>query len=169
MTLPLYIIRYRTPAAFDDIVITGDGDALTGVHFTEKAVESNVGLSEAPVPLRDACRWLDVYFGGREPGFLPPYRLDGATDFRRKVSELMLLIPFGATETYGGIAREIAGASGGRMSAQAVGGAVGWNPIGIIIPCHRVVGADGSLTGYGGGMKNKIALLEHERASMKKV
>ena len=90
-------------------------------------------------------------------------RLDGATPFRRMVSEEMRHLPFGSTATYGDIAKRIAAKLGkSRMSAQAVGGAVGWNPICIIIPCHRVIGAGGNLTGYGGGMKNKIALLKHE-------
>ena len=74
----------------------------------------------------------------------------------------MLRIPYGATVSYGDIAKAIAQKRGGRVSAQAVGGAVGWNPICIIIPCHRVIGADGSLTGYGGGLGNKVSLLAHE-------
>ena len=83
------------------------------------------------------------------------------------VSEEMQRIPFGKTVTYGDIANRIASKIGkSRMSAQAVGGAVGWNPICIIIPCHRVIGADGMLTGYGGGLKNKIALLKHEKAEL---
>ncbi|MBR0459545.1 MAG: methylated-DNA--[Victivallales bacterium] len=112
--------------------------------------------------LRETCRWLDLYFRGQEPGFLPPYRLEGCTDFRQSVCERMLCIPYGATTTYGEIAREIGARRGGRMSAQAVGGAVGWNPICILIPCHRVMGVHGALTGYGGGLANKIALLAHE-------
>ena len=113
------------------------------------------------------CRWLDEYFTGSSPGWLPPMRLDGATPFRRMVSEEMRSIPFGKTVTYGDIAKRIAAKSGkSKMSAQAVGGAVGWNPICIIIPCHRVIGAKGKLTGYGGGMKNKIALLKHEKAEL---
>ena len=89
--------------------------------------------------------------------------LDGATPFRHLVSEEMKRLPFGTVVTYGDIAKRIAAKLGkSRMSAQAVGGAVGWNPICIIIPCHRVIGAGGKLTGYGGGMKNKIALLKHE-------
>ena len=108
-------------------------------------------------------RWLDGYFAGAAPDWLPPMRLDGATPFRRMVSEEMRRLPFGSTATYGDIAKRIAAKLGkSRMSAQAVGGAVGWNPICIIIPCHRVIGAGGNLTGYGGGMKNKIALLKHE-------
>ena len=113
------------------------------------------------------CQWLDEYFAGVPPDWMPPMRLAGATPFRRMVSEEMMSIPFGKTVTYGDIAKRIASRSGkSRMSAQAVGGAVGWNPICIIIPCHRVIGAGGKLTGYGGGMKNKIALLKHERVRL---
>ena len=94
--------------------------------------------------------------------------MEGLTPFRREVMEILNGIPFGKTLTYGKIADMIAKEHGlPRMSAQAVGGAVGWNPIGIIVPCHRVVGANGDLTGYGGGMKNKIALLRLEGHEMK--
>ena len=108
-------------------------------------------------------RWLDGYFAGAAPDWLPPMRLDGVTPFRHLVSEEMQRLPFGTVATYGDIAKRVAAKLGkSRMSAQAVGGAVGWNPICIIIPCHRVIGAGGKLTGYGGGLKNKIALLKHE-------
>ena len=108
-------------------------------------------------------RWLDSYFAGAAPDWLPPMRLDGATPFRRLVSEEMKRLPFGTVVTYGDIAKRIAAKLGKvRMSAQAVGGAVGWNPICILIPCHRVIGAGGRLTGYGGGLKNKLALLRLE-------
>ena len=107
--------------------------------------------------------WLDIYFSGRQPDFTPAYRIDGLTSFRKEVTDIMQTIPFGKTMTYGEIATLIAQKRGIRkMSAQAVGGAVGWNPLCIIIPCHRVLGADKSLTGYGGGIKNKIALLKLE-------
>ena len=111
------------------------------------------------------CKWLDGYFAGLPPDWLPPMRLDGATPFRRAVSDEMRRIPFGKTVTYGDIAKSLATRFGkSKMSAQAVGGAIGWNPICIIIPCHRVIGAGGKLIGYGGGMRNKIALLKHEGA-----
>ena len=161
---------YRTPAAFDDLVVTGDAEALTGLHFAPKGAQAAVGKAaraSLPPPLREACRWLDIYFSGRAPDFLPPYRLEGATPFRRAVCERLLHLPFGATATYGDIAREMASLLGvGRMSAQAVGGAVGWNPVCLVIPCHRVVGAGGALTGYGGGLANKAALLAHEGARL---
>ena len=108
-------------------------------------------------------RWLDGYFASAAPDWVPPMRLEGATPFRRMVSDEMRRIPFGQTVTYGDITKRVAAKLGkNRMSAQAVGGAVGWNPICIIIPCHRVIGAGGKLTGYGGGLKNKIALLKPE-------
>ena len=128
-----------------------EGDRLDACAMKGSDTRSRVG------------HWLDDYFACAAPDWLPPMRLDGATPFRRMVSEEMQRLPFGTVATYGDIAKRIASKLGqSRMSAQAVGGAVGWNPICIIIPCHRVIGAGGKLTGYGGGMKNKIALLKHE-------
>lgn len=157
-----WVWRYRTPEEFDDLWLGSDGEALTGVWFEGTRV---VEGEERWVPVfGDACRWLDGYFAGRPPEWVPVMRLVGATGFRREVSEEMRRIPFGATATYGEIAAAIARRRGvARMSAQAVGGAAGWNPICIVIPCHRVVGAGGALTGYGGGLHNKMALLELER------
>lgn len=154
---------YTTPAAFDNLQMTSDGKVLTGLHFVKAhcAVESNNAL---PI-FKDVSRWLDIYFSGREPDFTPDFRIDNATPFRKDVVEIMSHIPFGKLLTYGEIARQIAEKNGlARMSAQAVGGAVGWNPIGIIVPCHRVIGANNKLTGYGGGIENKIALLRLEGA-----
>ena len=112
--------------------------------------------------LAEATRWLDIYFSGRRPDFTPPLRLP-STPFRALVSEIMLAIPYGTTTTYAAIAAEVARRQGrSSSSAQAVGGAVGHNPISLIIPCHRVVGSSGSLTGYAGGLRRKIALLTLE-------
>lgn len=112
-------------------------------------------------------RWLDLYFSRREPGFTPALNPAGSA-FRRAVWEILLKIPYGKTTTYGQIAREIAAARGlAKMSAQAVGGAVGHNEISIIIPCHRVVGTHGSLTGYAGGIDRKIKLLQLEGVDMR--
>ena len=151
------------------MLIESDGDVLTGLHFVDshKAAESCHDCANRDTPaFREARRWLDEYFGGCEPGFAPTYRIDGLTPFRKDVIDAMLKIPFGEMVTYGDIAVAIAKKRGmKKMSAQAVGGAVGWNPICIIIPCHRVVGANGALVGYGGGIKNKVALLDHERRS----
>ena len=154
---------YTTPAAFDNLLMTSDGNVLTSLHFVKSrsAVVSNNAL---PI-FKDVSRWLDIYFSGREPDFTPNYRIDNATPFRKDVLEILNRIPFGKLLTYGEIAKSIAEKNGlAKMSAQAVGGAVGWNPIGIIVPCHRVVGANNKLTGYGGGIENKIALLKLEGA-----
>lgn len=153
---------YRTPPAFSDLIMTGDGEFLTALDFirTGNPVPSAAG---DPGMFRETERWLDLYFSGRDPRFLPVIRMDGMTDFRRAVTEILLKIPYGETRSYGEIAREIAAARcGSRVSAQAVGGAVGRNPICILVPCHRVIGADGSMTGFGGGIENKIALLKLE-------
>ena len=116
--------------------------------------------------LTEAKRWLDIYFAGKEPDFLPPLHPTGSA-FRQSVWEILLKIPYGQTITYGDIARQLAAKRGlANMSAQAVGGAVGHNEISVIIPCHRVVGANGSLTGYAGGIDKKIKLLKLERADM---
>ena len=113
---------------------------------------------------RETSKWLDIYFGGIEPDFTPKYRIENLTDFRKEVIDIMLTIPYGETITYGDIAKRIAKNHGiEKMSAQAVGGAVGWNPIGLIIPCHRVMGTGGAITGYGGGIANKMALLALEQ------
>ena len=160
-----YIWKYNTPEGFDDLVMCGDGEALTGLWFegSRDDVHEERGCESRETPVfHDARRWLDEYFAGHDPGFVPNYRIEGLTPFRQAVIEEMLRIPYGATVSYGDIARAIAKKRGGRVSAQAVGGAVGWNPICIIIPCHRVIGADGSLTGYGGGLENKVSLLAHE-------
>ncbi len=111
---------------------------------------------------REAVKWLDEYFGGRAPAFTPKLKLD-ATPFRRAVWEILLTVPYGRTMTYGEVAERLAKQTGAeRVSARAVGGAVGRNPISLIIPCHRIVGADGSLTGYAGGIDRKKKLLEME-------
>lgn len=116
--------------------------------------------------MKEAKRWLDIYFTGREPDFMPPLHPIGSA-FRQSVWEILLQIPYGQTVTYGEIARKLADKQGiAKMSAQAVGGAVGHNEISVIIPCHRVVGTSGSLTGYAGGVDKKAALLKLERADM---
>ena len=158
---------YTTPAAFDNLLMASDGRVLTGLHFVKSysAVEPNNAL---PI-FKDVSRWLDIYFSGREPDFTPDFRIDNVTPFRKNVLEILSHIPFGKVLTYGEIAKSIAERNGlAKMSAQAVGGAVGWNPIGIIVPCHRVVGANNKLTGYGGGIENKIALLRLEGALAQK-
>lgn len=161
---------YKTPEEFDDLVLTGDDEALTGLAFA--GVRGNwrrgeTGERRETAAFRETCRWLDMYFAGREPDFTPPIRIDGATPFRKAVLDEIRKIPFGATASYGEIARAVSKkCSGHKVSARAVGGAVGWNPICIVVPCHRVVGSDGGLTGYSGGLGNKVSLLAHEGADL---
>lgn len=114
-------------------------------------------------------KWLDIYFSGKEPDFMPPVHMIGSP-FRLSVWELLRQIPYGETVTYGELAKMVAEKRGlSRMSAQAVGGAVGHNEISIIVPCHRVVGSDGSLTGYAGGVDRKERLLTLEGVDMEKL
>lgn len=163
-----YIQHYASP--FGGILLAANDIGLTGLWFDgQKYYADNLPAEhierETPI-LADAKRWLDVYFTGVEPDFMPPLHIVGSA-FRRAVWELLLQIPYGQTVTYGELARQLAEKQGAEhMSAQAVGGAVGHNPISLIIPCHRVVGTHGSLTGYAGGIDKKIKLLELERVDM---
>ena len=155
-----YAAYYSSPLG--RIVLMSDGTALTELDFAEGVPEASAVHTQKDLPVfREVCRWLDVYFAGRDPGALPPLAPHG-TAFQQAVWKVLRGIPYGTTTTYGGIAARIAAARGGRMSAQAVGGAVGRNPISIIIPCHRVIGTDGSLTGYAGGLDKKEYLLRLE-------
>ena len=142
------------------LTLVSDGKALTELRL-DGSNDSTETQKNLPI-FRDTFRWLDIYFSGKEPDFTPPLNMRTGP-FRREVWEIMLTIPYGKTMTYGEIAKEIARRHGlAKMSAQAVGGAVGHNAIPIIIPCHRVIGANGNLTGYGGGIERKIKLLELE-------
>lgn len=162
-----YTSHYDSPLG--GITLASDGKALTGLWFDGQkhfAATLSKEHEEADLPVfGETRRWLDTYFSGMKPGFTPRLRV-AATPFRRRVWESLLRIPYGKTTTYNAIAKEIASErSLGSMSAQAVGGAVAHNPISLIIPCHRVVGSDGSLTGYAGGMDRKTRLLQLERAA----
>ena len=164
------IFTAEYPSPLGAITVACDETAVVGLWFDGQkyagALLQGETRRETTPLLEQAERWLEVYFSGREPDFLPPLRC-GGTPFRKRVCGIMLTIPYGKTMTYGAVAAEIARQTGcNRMSAQAVGGAVGHNPIALMIPCHRVVGANGSLTGYGGGIERKIRLLELERADM---
>lgn len=159
-----YLFHYDSPLG--GITMSSDGQALTGLLFdNEKYFGETIPAegTERDLPaFAETVRWLDVYFSGKDPGFLPPIALH-TTPFRREVCEIMLTIPYGETMSYGEIASIIAKRRGIKsMSAQAVGGAVGHNPISLIIPCHRVIGTDGSLTGYAGGIDKKRWLLKLE-------
>ena len=159
-----YIQHYDSPLG--GILLAADEIGLTGLWFEGQKYFardlSDVRIEQETPVLAEAKRWLDIYFTGKEPDFLPPLHPTGS-EFRKAVWEILLQIPYGQTTTYGEIARQLAKKQGlARMSAQAVGGAVGHNEISIIIPCHRVVGAGGSLTGYAGGLEIKRKLLALE-------
>lgn len=159
---------YHSPLG--GILLAADEIGLTGLWFDgEKYFADNLPTEhtkqDTPI-LAETRRWLDLYFSGKEPDFMPPLHPMGSP-FRLAVWSILQQIPYGETTTYGEIARELARQKGlHRMSAQAVGGAVGHNEISILIPCHRVVGSSGSLTGYAGGIEKKRRLLELERADM---
>lgn len=160
-----YTSAYQSPMG--EILLACDETGLTGLWFRggkfyAHGLEQEHEMRETPI-LAEAKRWLDIYFSRREPDFLPPVHMIG-TSFQLSVWEILRQIPYGKTVTYGEIAGHLA-AEGGRMSAQAVGGAVGRNKISIIIPCHRVVGSNGSLTGYTGGVDKKARLLQLEGAA----
>lgn len=160
-----YITHYQSPLG--DILLAADETGLTGLwfdggkyyadHLDPEHEERNTPI------LEQAKEWLTIYFSGKEPHFLPPIHMIG-TPFQLSVWRILQKIPYGKTVTYGDIAKEIAGQRRlSRMSAQAVGGAVGHNKISIIVPCHRVVGTNGSLTGYAGGIDKKARLLALEK------
>ena len=163
-----YTYHYQSPLG--GITLASNGDALTGLWFhgqTHFGATLPHAYEEAFLPVfAETFRWLDSYFSGKAPDFTPRLLLK-TTAFRNRVWQILLTIPYGTTMTYGQIADRIARQTGVRaVSAQAVGGAVGHNPISIIIPCHRVVGANGSLTGYAGGIEKKAWLLTLEKADM---
>lgn len=155
-----------TPAG--KILLASDGEFLTAARLQGREhpgefQDNNILATCRPPVLLRAKNWLEAYFAGEkpQPGELP-LKPEGS-EFRQEVWRLLLDIPYGKCVTYGFMAREIAMRRGlERMSAQAVGGAIGHNPIAIIIPCHRVIGHNGNLTGYGGGLDIKIQLLRHE-------
>ena len=167
----IYKWIYKTKDNFDDILLYSDGEYLTRVCFVSSKNKFNQSENEIKnLPIfKETCRWLDSYFNGQNPKFIPKYKLNNLTSFRKEVIDIISTISFGKTMTYNDIAKIIAKNRGiKRMSSRAVGNAIGWNPIGIIIPCHRIVGSNGNLTGYNGGIKNKMALLTHEQNDMQK-
>ncbi len=164
-----YTNNYQSPIgnivlAADDIGLTGlwfEGQKYFGLYLDKEHEEKDLPIFD------DVKRWLDIYFSGKVPDFKIPLHFTG-TDFQNEIWEILYSIPYGKTMTYGEIAKRIAQKRGiARMSAQAVGGAVGRNEISIIVPCHRVLGANGSLTGYAGGLDKKIALLKLENIEIK--
>ena len=160
-----FIQHYDSPLG--DILLAADEAGLTGLWFEEQrhyaaTLPEDVQAKETPA-LMEGRRWLDIYFAGNEPDFTPPLHPMGSA-FQLSVWHILLEIPYGATTTYGAIAKRLAKERGlPQMSARAVGSAVGRNPISLIIPCHRVLGKSGSLTGYAGGLHRKAWLLALEK------
>ena len=163
-----YCGRYASPLG--EILLAADELGMIGLWFEGQryfglGLQKDSETRETPV-LETARRWLDVYFSGQDPSFSVPLHVQG-TEFQQRVWRALLTIPYGATSTYGQIARQMAAENGGgRVSARAVGHAVGRNPVSLLIPCHRVVGTDGSLTGYAGGIPRKASLLALERSGV---
>ena len=161
------ISHYISPLG--GITLASDGSALTGLwfdyqkHFAE-TLENDFEESHLPI-FEETINWLDIYFSGNPPSFIPLLSIK-ATEFRESVWKILLQIPYGQTMTYGEIANIIAKNKGiSKMSAQAVGSAVAHNPISLIIPCHRVIGKNGSLIGYAGGIDKKYQLLKLESSN----
>ena len=170
----LYINHYQSPLGA--MTMSSNGEALTGLWFDCSQQNNSFlqGMKREKANYHstifdEAEEWLNIYFTGRTPDFMPNISLDG-TEFQKTVWDILLSIPYGGIITYGEIADKIAKARGiKRMSAQAVGGAVSHNPISLIVPCHRVVGRNGKLTGYAGGIDNKLRLLRLEGVDTSKM
>lgn len=161
-----YISYYSSPLGL--ILLASEGSCLTGLWFQgQKHFPHFSEYEEKEIALFETVKdWLNLYFSGKEPDFAIPLRFTG-TDFQKAVWDILCTIPYGQTVSYGSIARQIAVKMGvERMSAQAVGSAVGHNAISIIVPCHRVVGTNGNLTGYAGGIDRKRKLLLLEKADL---
>lgn len=166
----VYTCTYKSKLG--DILLAADAIGLTGLWFEGQKYFANTlpdgAISQESPILTEAKRWLDIYFSGKEPDFIPPLHPTGSA-FRQAVWQILLQIPYGQTTTYGEIAKKLAKMqNASHMSAQAVGGAVGHNEVSIIIPCHRVVGTNGSLTGYAGGIDKKVELLTLEHTDMRR-
>lgn len=170
--MPRVTYLMKLPSPLGPLFLASDGEALTGLwlegqkYFAAGLEPEAEERPDLPV-FRQAAAWLDAYFEKRELPPLPPLAPKGSA-FRQKVWKLLLEIPFGKVTTYGALTEKLK-AAGVPASPQAVGGAVGHNPISILIPCHRVVGTDGSLTGYAGGVEKKRFLLELEGADLSRL
>ena len=162
----IYTAEYSSPLG--KMLLSARGDSLTGLWFEGQKYFPGGDYFKESAPgsggaLADAAAWLDAYFSGQRPAPSELRLSPDGSDFAKSVWRILCSIPYGGLCTYGEIAERLAAETGrGSMSAQAVGGAVGHNPISVIIPCHRVIGRDGSLTGYAGGLDRKRALLTLE-------
>ena len=156
----------KIPSPVGELTVSSDGLNITGLwllgqKYFAATIDANAKETDLPV-FEVARKWLNCYFSGQEPDFLPPLAPKGS-DFRQSVWKILCEIPYGKVITYGDIAKQLESQTNSKSSARAVGGAVGHNPISIIIPCHRVIGSNGSLTGFAGGIDKKIQLLQLEK------
>ncbi|MDR2144462.1 MAG: methylated-DNA--[protein]-cysteine S-methyltransferase [Treponema sp.] len=164
-----YIHKIKSPVGI--LTVSSDGQNISGLwiegqKYFAKNLEKDVSEKNLPI-FGNVQKWLAIYFSGREPDFMPPLMPKGSP-FQKTVWNNLCKIPYGQTTTYGGLAKQIELENKGkRTSARAIGSAVGHNPISILIPCHRVIGKNGDLTGYAGGIANKIKLLELEGITIK--
>lgn len=164
----MYCWKYNSDSGCNDIVLFSSGKYLEGLSFTTDETDLSQHEEKLLPVFSLTVKWLDIYFSGRQPDFNVDISIE-CTEFQRRVYDILLTIPFGQYRTYGDIADQIAEERGIRkMSAQAVGQAVGANPVAIIIPCHRVLGSGRKLTGYSGGINNKIILLNRENIDFKR-
>ena len=159
--------KYTYESPLGKMIMLGTLTYLTDLFFEDEQYapfyDSDEYIEQLTGPFEVTVMWLNQYFKGRKPFIVPPMKLEG-TDFRKHVWSILQTIPYGETTTYGEIGSKVAAAQGKEtMSAQAVGGAVGHNPISIIIPCHRVIGKNGQMTGYAGGIERKVYMLELEK------
>ena len=166
-----YKYTYQTPENFSNMIMNSDGEYLTGLWFEGSRDSSKhiIDCEEKDLEIfKQTGKWLNIYFSGKNPDFIPKYKINNLTPFRQEVIDIMNSIEYGKVVTYSDISKIIAQKRNlKRMSSQAVGGAVGSNPICIIVPCHRVIGTNGKLVGYGGGIKNKQFLLQLEKINIK--
>jgi methylated-DNA-[protein]-cysteine S-methyltransferase len=169
MMKKIYIYKYNSEVG--NIRVTSDGENVTGLLINKIGYDDAEIISVTAENLdifNETKRWLDCYFNGIEPDFMPPIKV-GGSEFSKFVWKILSEIPYGKVITYGDIAKRIMfDTEKKKMSAQAVGGAVKRNPVSILIPCHRVVGAGGNLTGYGGGLDVKVKLLQLEGIDVSK-
>ncbi|MGP1514649.1 MAG: methylated-DNA--[protein]-cysteine S-methyltransferase [Bacteroidales bacterium] len=166
-----YVNQYLSPLGI--ITLASDGKYLKGLWFNDQkyfasTLNKEYQIKDLPI-FSLTCNWLDEYFDGKNPSFIPPIKII-TTPFRQKILDILMTIPYGSIITYKTIATQIVIQEGVRhMSSQAVGSAVGHNPISLIVPCHRVIGSQGKLTGYAGGISKKLKLLQLEGVDISKL
>ena len=170
--MPQRYLKAEYDSPVGRLTLASDGRAICGLwlegqKYHGATIPADLEPDPCAPPFDELRAWLDAYFAGRRPSVSDVPLAPLGSEFQRLVWRLLTEIPYGEVTTYGALAAQVARERGGRRTAPlAIGGAVGHNPVSIIIPCHRVVGADGSLTGYAGGLERKAWLLAHEGVDM---